>query len=79
MIYLSGHLGCAGVAAVKDLLIVIHPHLGQADLVAHNDFSSFRESVRTLCAEDMTDHGAWDDLQLASTLPYLYIYFQLAS
>lgn len=79
VIYLFGHPGCIPVAAVIDLLIVIHPNLSQADLVAHDDFSSFGESVRTFRAEDVTDHRARDDFQLASTLPHLSIYFQLAT
>lgn len=59
------------------MLIIIHPDFSQADLVAHDDFSSFGESVRTFRTEDVTDHGARDDLQLASTLPHLSEYFTL--
>lgn len=39
------------VAPVKDLLVVVHPHLCQTHLVAGNHLRSFGKAVRALGAE----------------------------
>lgn len=69
--YLSGHLCSLLVPPVEDLLVVIHPDLGQADLVPGDDLRALGEGVGALGAEDMAHNGAGDDLQLTPTLPDL--------
>lgn len=71
---LSGHGGGVAVAAVEDLLVVVHPDLGQAHLVAGDDRRALRERVRALGAEHVAHHRAWDDLQLTATLPHLRVW-----
>lgn len=69
--YIFGHLCGLLVAPVEDLLVVIHPDLGQANLVAGNHLCAFGEGVRALGPEHMAHNGTWNDLQLTSTLPHL--------
>lgn len=66
---LSGHLCSLLVPPVEDLLVVIHPDLGQADLVPGDDLRALGEGVGALGAEDVAHNGAGDDLQLTPTLP----------
>ena len=68
---LLGHECSIIVATVEDLLVVIHPDLGQAHLVASDDLGALGEGVGALGAEDMADHGARHDLELTPTLPHL--------
>lgn len=71
---LSGYLGGVGVAAVEDLLVVVHPDLGQAHLVAGDDRRAFGEGVRALGAENVAHHRARDNLQLTAALPHLWVW-----
>lgn len=68
---LSGHDGGVVVAAIEDLLVIAHPDLGQAHLVAGDDRRAFGERVRALGAENVAHHRARDDLQLTAALPHL--------
>lgn len=68
---LAGQLGSDLVAAVEDLLVVVHPDLSQAHLVAGDDLGAFREGVGALGAEHVAHHGTRKDLQLTTTLPNL--------
>lgn len=69
--YLSGHLGSLLVPPVEDLLVVIHPDLGQADQVPGDDLGALGEGVGALGTENVTHDGARDDLDLTPTLPDL--------
>lgn len=70
---LTGHNFSILVAAIVDLLVVVHPDLSQAHLVASDDLCAFGEGVGALGAEDMTHHRTRNDLQLTPTLPHLRI------
>lgn len=59
---LTGHNCSILVTAIVDLLVVIHPDLGQAHLVASDDLSALGEGMGALGAEDMAHHRARDDL-----------------
>lgn len=50
------------VASVENLLVIVHPNLSQAHLVASDDFRSLGEGMRALGAENMTHHRTRDDL-----------------
>lgn len=69
--HLLDYLCCLQISPVEDLLVAVHPDLSQAHLIACNDTGALGEGVRTLGSEHVAYHGAGDDLQLASTLPYL--------
>lgn len=69
--YLLHHLGCVQISPVENLLVVVHPDLSQAHLIACNNTGALGEGVGTLGTEHVADHGAGDDLQLAPTLPHL--------
>lgn len=69
--YLSGHLRSLLVPPVEDLLVFVHPDLGQADLVPGDDLGAFGEGVGALGTEDVTHHGTRDDLDLTPALPDL--------
>lgn len=71
--YFFSNLCSLLVTTVEDLLVVIHPDLGQPYLVTGDHLSTFRKGVWTFGAEHMTDNGAWNDLQLPSTLPHLQV------
>lgn len=71
--YIFGHLRCLLVTTVEDLLVVVHPHLGQSDLVASDHLRALGEGVRAFGAENMANNGTRDDLQLSSTLPHLQV------
>lgn len=71
--YIFCHLRSLLVATVEDLLVVVHPHLGQPYLVASNHLRTLREGVGALSAENVTDNGAGDDLQLSAALPHLRV------
>lgn len=59
---LPGHICSNLVAPIVDLLVVIHPDLSQAHLVASDDLCAPGEGVGALGAEDMTHHRTRDDL-----------------
>lgn len=61
------------VAAIEDLLVVIHPDLGQPHLVASNNLRALGKGVGAFGAENMTNDGARDDLQLSAALPHLQV------
>lgn len=61
------------VPPVEDLLVLVHPHLGQSYLVASDHLCALREGVGALGAENMADDGARDDLQLPPALPHLWV------
>lgn len=69
--HLLGHLCCLQISPVENLLVVVHPDLSQAHLIACNNAGSLGEGVGTLGAEHVADHRAGDDLQLAPALPHL--------
>lgn len=69
--HLSGHLCCLYISPVENLLVLIHPDLSQAHLVASNDIGALGKGVGAFGPEHMADHRAGDDLQLAPTLPHL--------
>lgn len=69
--HLLGHLCCLYISPVENLLVVIHPDLSQAHLVASNDIGALGKGVGAFGTEHMADHRAGDDLQLAPTLPHL--------
>ena len=71
--YLSGHLRGLLVPPVKDLLVLVHPDLGQAHLVARDHLRALGEGVGALGAEDVSHNGARDDLQLPPALPHLRV------
>lgn len=71
--YIFCHLRSLLVTTVKNLFVVVHPHLSQSYLVASNHLRTLGEGVGALCAENMTNDGARDDLQLSSTLPHLQV------
>lgn len=71
---LFGHDGGVAVAAIEDLLVIVHPDLGQAHLVAGDDRRAFGERVRALGAENVANHRARDDLQLTAALPHLWVW-----
>lgn len=77
-VHLSGHDCSVIVAAIVDLLVVVHPDLSQADLVASDDLCALGEGVGAFGAEDMAHHRARDDLELTPTLPHLRITFDAA-
>lgn len=52
--YVSDQLRRLLVAPVEDLLVVVHPDLRQAYLVAGNHLRSFGEAVRALGAKHVT-------------------------
>lgn len=66
------YLGCLLVATVEELLVLIHPDFCQSYLVPGNHLCTFGKGVGTFCAENMTNNGARDDLQLSTTLPHLW-------
>lgn len=68
---LPGHIGSVPVAAIIDLLVIIHPDLSQAHLVASDDLCALGEGVRALGAKNVAHHRARDDLQLTPALPHL--------
>lgn len=61
------------VTTVKDLLVVVHPDLSQSYLVTSNHLRALGEGVGALGAENMTDDGARNDLQLSAALPHLQV------
>lgn len=71
--YVSRQLPGLLVAAVEDLLVVVHPDFGQPHVVAGDDLRAFGEGVRALGAEHVADDGAGDDLQLSAALPHLQV------
>lgn len=68
---LPGHQCSFLVAAIVNLLVVIHPDLSQADLVASDDCCALGEGVGALGAEDMANDRTREDLKLTPTLPNL--------
>lgn len=68
---LTGHNCSILVASIVDMLVVIHPDLSQAHLVASDDLCALGEGVRALGAEDVAHHRTRYDLQLTTTLPHL--------
>lgn len=71
VVYLLDHLRGLQIPPVENLLVVVHPHLSQAHLIACNDTGALREAVGTLGTEHVAYHRAGNDLQLSPTLPYL--------
>ena len=61
------------VTAVKDLLVLVHPDLRQSNLVTSDHLRALGKGVGALGAENMTDNGAGDDLQLSAALPHLQV------
>lgn len=59
---LPGHYGSIAVAAIIDLLVIIHPDLSQAHLVASDDLRALGEGVRALGAENVAHHRTRHDL-----------------
>lgn len=59
---LTGHNCSILVAAVVDLLVVVHPDFSQAHLVACDNLCALGESVGALVAEDVAHHRTRDDL-----------------
>lgn len=59
---LTGHFCGILVAAIEDLLVVVHPDLSQTHLVASDDRCAFREGVGALGAEDVAHHRTREDL-----------------
>lgn len=69
--YLLDHLCGLQISPVENLLVVVHPDLSQAHLIACDNTGALGEGVGTLGTEHVADHRAGDDLQLAPTLPHL--------
>lgn len=59
---LPGHNCSVVVTTIEDLLVIIHPDLSQAHLVASDDLCALGEGVRALGAEYMAHHRTRDDL-----------------
>lgn len=59
---LFGHHCSVVAAAIEDVLVIVHPDLSQAHLVASNDLCALGEGVRALGAENVTHHRTRDDL-----------------
>lgn len=71
--YISCQLPGLLVATVKDLLVVVHPDLRESYLVAGNHLCTFGKGVGALCAENVANDRAGDDLQLSAALPHLQV------
>lgn len=71
--YVFSHLRGLLVSAVEDLLVVVHPDLSQAHLVAGDHLRALGEGVGALGAENVANDGARNDLQLSATLPHLQL------
>lgn len=71
--YIFGQLCSLLVTTVKDLFVVVHPDLRQAHLVTSDHLCTLGKGVGALGAENMTDNGARDDLQLSAALPHLQV------
>lgn len=71
--YILGQLSGLLIATVEDVLVVVHPDLRQSDLVAGDHLCAFGERVGALGAKNVTNNGAWDDLQLSAALPHLSV------
>lgn len=71
--YIFGHLCSLVVTTVKNLLEVVHPYLGQSNLVTSNYLRALGKGVGALSAENMADNRAGNDLQLSATLPDLQV------
>lgn len=61
------------VTTVKYLFVLIHPNLGQAYLVSSNNLRTLGKGVGAFSTENMTNNGAWDNLQLSTALPHLQV------
>lgn len=59
---LTGHNGSVLVAAIENVLEVVHPDLGQAHLVPSDDLCALGESVGALGPEHMSHHRTGEDL-----------------
>lgn len=59
---LTGHNCGVLVAAIIDLLVIVHPDLSQAHLVTSDDLCALGEGVRALGAKNVAYNRAWDDL-----------------